>query len=72
MRDRPAVVEGRVEARPQLTLTATIDHRFIDGAQGGVLAKVVREIMEDPSQLDGPAQKSAAAADADVTQKDAV
>ncbi len=52
MRDRPAVVDGELTIRPQLTITATIDHRFIDGFQGGILAKVVRSIMEDPWQLE--------------------
>jgi hypothetical protein len=52
VRDRPAVVEGKVVAQPQLTVTATIDHRFVDGFQGGTLAKVVRSIFEDPWQLD--------------------
>ena len=35
------MVDGKVTIQPQLTLTATIDHRFIDGAQLAVLAKVV-------------------------------
>ena len=34
-----------------MTITATIDHRFIDGFQGGVLAKVVRDVLENPWQL---------------------
>jgi pyruvate dehydrogenase E2 component (dihydrolipoamide acetyltransferase) len=44
----PVAVDGRVELRPTLTLCATIDHRFLDGAQGGALAKVVRRVLEDP------------------------
>jgi pyruvate dehydrogenase E2 component (dihydrolipoamide acetyltransferase) len=52
VRDRPAVVDGKVVVQPQLTLTATIDHRFVDGFQGGTLAKVVRGIFEDPWSLD--------------------
>lgn len=53
VRDRPAVVDKQIVIQPQLTITATIDHRFMDGFQGGVLAKVVREVLEDPYQLDG-------------------
>lgn len=45
--------DGEVVIRKQLTLCATIDHRFMDGAQGGVLAKVVRDILENPWQLEG-------------------
>ena len=52
VKERPAVVDGKVTIQPQLTLTATIDHRFIDGAQLAVLAKVVRSILENPWQLD--------------------
>ena len=31
--ERPAVVDGQIVARPQLTVTATIDHRFVDGCR---------------------------------------
>jgi pyruvate dehydrogenase E2 component (dihydrolipoamide acetyltransferase) len=51
--DRPAVVDGELRVRPQITLCATIDHRFMDGHQGGLLAKVVRDVLENPWQLDG-------------------
>ncbi len=53
MNDRPAVVDGELTIRKQLTITATLDHRFIDGFQGGVLAKTVRSVLENPWQLDG-------------------
>ncbi len=43
---------GQVVVRDRLTITATIDHRFMDGAQGGVLAKVIRDLFDDPWQLD--------------------
>ena len=49
--DKPAVVDGALTVRKHLTITATIDHRYIDGFQGGVLAKVVRSVLEDPWQL---------------------
>jgi pyruvate/2-oxoglutarate dehydrogenase complex dihydrolipoamide acyltransferase (E2) component len=53
IRDTPVVRDGQVVVRPQMTLCATIDHRYIDGAQGGVLAKVVRDVLENPWQLEG-------------------
>ena len=60
--DRPVVVDGAVEVRPQLTITATVDHRFIDGFQGGVLAAEFRRVFQDPWSLDGldgpPARKA--------------
>src|SRR5690606_16159600 len=43
VREQPAVVNGQIVPRAQLTITATIDHRFLDGAQGAVLAKTVRD-----------------------------
>lgn len=55
VRDQPAVVDGQLVARPQLTITATVDHRFVDGFQLGTLAKVVRELLEDPWKLENPA-----------------
>jgi pyruvate dehydrogenase E2 component (dihydrolipoamide acetyltransferase) len=53
IREAPAAVDGKVVVRKQVTLNATIDHRFIDGYQGGVLAKVVRDIFANPWQLEG-------------------
>lgn len=51
VRVEPAVVDGQVVARAQLTITATVDHRFVDGFQLGTLAKVVRDVLENPWQL---------------------
>ncbi len=53
MRDQPVVVDGEITIQPQLTITATVDHRFMDGYQGGVLARVVRDVLENPWQLHG-------------------
>lgn len=55
VKDQPTVVDGKVVIRPMLTVTATIDHRFIDGFQGGVIAKEFRRVFEDPWSLDTPA-----------------
>jgi hypothetical protein len=53
VRDGVVAIDGAPVVRKQLTITATIDHRFLDGFQGGVLAKVVRDQLENPWQLDG-------------------
>jgi len=53
IRDCPAVVGGVLTVRKQITLCATLDHRFIDGHQAGTLARVVRDIFENPWRLDG-------------------
>jgi len=58
VRERPAVVDGRVVPQRQVTLTATIDHRFVDGYQGGRLAHVLREFFADPAAFDVPERDS--------------
>jgi hypothetical protein len=51
VREQPTVEDGEVVVRPMLTITATVDHRFIDGFQGGVLAREFHSVMADPWQL---------------------
>ena len=53
VKQRPVVYNGEIVARRQLTITATLDHRFIDGFQGGVLAKMIRQLLENPWEIDG-------------------
>ncbi|HMV69525.1 MAG TPA: 2-oxo acid dehydrogenase subunit E2 [Myxococcota bacterium] len=48
VRPAPTIVDGAVEVRDQLTITATVDHRFVDGMELGRLAKIVRAVLEDP------------------------
>ncbi|AKT37147.1 2-oxo acid dehydrogenase subunit E2 [Chondromyces crocatus] len=66
LRDSPAVVDGQLTVRKQLTITATLDHRFIDGHQAGTLARVVREAFENPWRLEGLPGRPAEASDAAV------
>lgn len=63
MKDAPMAVDGELVIRPQLTITATIDHRFMDGYQGGVLARVVRKGFEEPWALEGLQAPPASIAD---------
>lgn len=56
VRESPAVVGGRLVAQRQVTMTATIDHRFFDGYQGGVLARTIREVFANPAAFDRAAQ----------------
>jgi pyruvate/2-oxoglutarate dehydrogenase complex dihydrolipoamide acyltransferase (E2) component len=51
VREQPTVVAGEVVVRPMLTVTATVDHRFIDGFQGAVLAQAFRRAFQDPWSL---------------------
>jgi pyruvate/2-oxoglutarate dehydrogenase complex dihydrolipoamide acyltransferase (E2) component len=65
--DKPVAIDKRVEVRPVLPLTATIDHRFADGWHIGQLIKPFRAYLEDPSAFEpdpatlprpgGPVQK---------------
>jgi pyruvate dehydrogenase E2 component (dihydrolipoamide acetyltransferase) len=52
---RPVVVDDRVEVREIVTLNATIDHRFCDGALLAKMVKVIKESFEDPDAHFGPA-----------------
>jgi len=54
IRDQVVAVEGEAVVRPMLTLTATIDHRFVDGFAAGRFAQTIRRVLEDPSLLDQP------------------
>jgi pyruvate dehydrogenase E2 component (dihydrolipoamide acetyltransferase) len=50
LEDRPVVRDGRVEIRPMVTLTGTFDHRVIDGYHGGLLARTIKSLLEDPPE----------------------
>jgi len=49
---KPVVVEGQIEARPMLTITATMDHRYLDGSHAARLGHSVREYLEDPGAFE--------------------
>lgn len=49
---RPVVEDEQIVIRSQLDLTATLDHRFVDGYQGAVVAKVLRRLFANPELLD--------------------
>ncbi|MFT3698654.1 MAG: 2-oxo acid dehydrogenase subunit E2 [Kofleriaceae bacterium] len=46
---KPVAVAGKVEVREILPITATIDHRYADGAQIGRLIRAFREYLEAPA-----------------------
>jgi pyruvate/2-oxoglutarate dehydrogenase complex dihydrolipoamide acyltransferase (E2) component len=50
--DRPVVRNKEIVIRPMCTLTATLDHRVLDGFQGGQLAAEMKHILENPGLLD--------------------
>ncbi|MGH2806939.1 MAG: 2-oxo acid dehydrogenase subunit E2 [Actinomycetota bacterium] len=49
---RPAVVEGDVVARPMFTISATMDHRYVDGFHAARLARSAREYLGDPKRFE--------------------
>ena len=50
--EKPAVVDGQVVARPRLTISATMDHRYLDGFHAARLARSAREYLEDPRKFE--------------------
>lgn len=52
VRDRPAIVDGAVAVRPMLTVTATFDHRYADGAQASRMAAAVLAYCADPAAFE--------------------
>jgi pyruvate dehydrogenase E2 component (dihydrolipoamide acetyltransferase) len=53
VRQQPAVLDGQIVARPMLSISATIDHRFMDGMKLAALTRMVRGVLENPWILDG-------------------
>jgi pyruvate dehydrogenase E2 component (dihydrolipoamide acetyltransferase) len=57
--DRPVAVSGRVEIRPIVPITVTIDHRYVDGAQLGRALRAFREYLASPATFEPPFASSA-------------
>jgi len=49
----PAEHGGELALRPQVVITATIDHRFVDGYQLATLTKLMRELFANPWVFSG-------------------
>jgi pyruvate dehydrogenase E2 component (dihydrolipoamide acetyltransferase) len=47
--DTPVAREGQVVVRPMLTMTLTVDHRAVDGAEGADFLRTVKQFVEDPA-----------------------
>jgi pyruvate dehydrogenase E2 component (dihydrolipoamide acetyltransferase) len=52
--DMPVVEDGKVVPGKVMSLNASFDHRFIDGFHAGILAKTVKEMMENPFEKFDP------------------
>ncbi|WP_341856485.1 dihydrolipoamide acetyltransferase family protein [Brachybacterium sp. GPGPB12] len=49
IKEKPWVVDGRIEPRRVATLSLSFDHRLIDGALGAESLRDVSAVLEDPS-----------------------
>jgi pyruvate dehydrogenase E2 component (dihydrolipoyllysine-residue acetyltransferase) len=47
--DTPVVRDGAVVVKPIMTLTLTVDHRAVDGAEGADFLRTVKQFLEDPA-----------------------
>jgi pyruvate dehydrogenase E2 component (dihydrolipoamide acetyltransferase) len=47
--DTPVAREGGIAVRPVLTMTLTVDHRAVDGAEGADFLRTVKQFVEDPA-----------------------
>lgn len=50
--DKPVAIDGEVKVRPILPITATIDHRFVDGWHIGRGMKTFRGYLESPATFE--------------------
>ncbi|HYD43562.1 MAG TPA: 2-oxo acid dehydrogenase subunit E2 [Anaeromyxobacter sp.] len=55
---KPGAVDGRVELREYLALTASFDHDLVDGAPAARFARRLRELVEGAAALAGIADES--------------
>ena len=49
--DRAVPLDGELVVRPMVTLTATFDHRAVDGAPAAEFLQAVKERLEEPALL---------------------
>jgi pyruvate dehydrogenase E2 component (dihydrolipoamide acetyltransferase) len=47
--DTPVARDGAVEIRPMMTMTLTVDHRAVDGAEGADFLRTVKQFLEEPA-----------------------
>jgi pyruvate dehydrogenase E2 component (dihydrolipoamide acetyltransferase) len=49
--EKPVAIDGEVVIRPMLTLTATFDHRAVDGAPAAEFLQTAKELLEEPGLM---------------------
>lgn len=51
IKDKPVVVNGKIEIRPMMYLALTYDHRLLDGREAVQFLVKVKEYIEDPRRM---------------------
>ena len=51
IKQRPIVVNDKVEVRPMMYLALSYDHRAVDGKEAVTFLVTVKQCIEDPSKL---------------------
>ena len=51
IKQRPAVVDGQIMARPMMYIALSYDHRIIDGKDAVLFLVAVKDALEDPARL---------------------
>ena len=59
--ERPAIRNGKITARLLMNISASFDHRFIDGHDGAAMIQALKEQLERPTALFAEANNAAAA-----------
>jgi pyruvate dehydrogenase E2 component (dihydrolipoamide acetyltransferase) len=49
--EKPIALDGELVVRPMLKLTATFDHRAVDGAPAAEFLQTVKELLEEPGLM---------------------
>ena len=52
--DEPIVEDGKIIAGKMLTMSATLDHRIIDGKHASIMSKMFRAVFDNPEKYFDP------------------
>jgi len=47
--EQPVVKDGTIQPRPMMTMTLTVDHRAVDGAEAADFLRTVKSFVEEPA-----------------------
>jgi 2-oxoglutarate dehydrogenase E2 component (dihydrolipoamide succinyltransferase) len=50
-KERPMVVDGKIEIRPMMYVALSYDHRIIDGREAVQFLVTIKDSLEDPSRM---------------------